>query len=959
MTQTTDPHAPLPPVEPLRERVRDRSPGLAGCMVGGVVAAGLGLGAFAVLVMVLWISSPYPDSGPQGALHVAAGLWLLAHGAELVRTDTLSGAAAPIGVTPLLLAVVPGLLVHRAAREAAAPDGRGEAARTAWAGVVAGYLLVAVAAALYATGGELRPDWIGVIVHVPALTAVAAGFGVWTAHGRPHGPLPASLRDISLRDVSLRGGPLRGGSPRGGPVAPPRGPNGTLAGGFVVRRGAIAVVRAGAAGAMALVGVGALLVAVSLVLHVGPLQSSFTQVTDVWSGRLAVLMLALALVPNAAVWGASYGLGPGFALGTGAVVDPLAAGTVPSLPPFPLLAALPSPGEGTPLNWVTLAVPVGAGLAVACCTARAAAPALGERGGAWSRGRTAAGAAAAAVVCGVMMAGLAALAGGPMGVAVLSEFGPVWWLTGAAALAWTTVIGVPAALLLRAWRLRVPSDRQRWPRLRRLTLPTLRLPRPRRPQAGTGRARLPWPGRSGGAGGSDAGEGAGAGSAEPVEGVPGATGGRVRRPWPGRRRVAEGDPGGGATGAASPVDGPGGGVPSPEPRDAVPSGETPSTPGDADATNAGTATEPAEEQPRRWWSGPTPGDAPAQDGARPKRADVRPEDEVTATGGRMGWPRPGRRTEDDPADPLGEPGGHADPRPRFGRWTGDGASRADVAGGVRPESADGTGLVPGEPGGHAVPGPPSERRTGVEAPRAEVTGADVFGALRPELADATDLVPGEPGGHADPGPSSGRRTGDGTPRAEATEADVFGGVRSESADATGPVPGEPGGHGAPRPPSERRTAAEAPRAEASGPDVAGPVRPESADATDPVPGEPGGHGAPRPPSERRTGAEAPRAEVTGADVPGDSRSESAAGVEPATNGSGKRARLSWFGRLADPEPPGAKSDAAPATEPSDSAYPRSESGELPPSWHEDAVREARWRALKEAREERERRERGE
>ncbi|MEU1158315.1 DUF6350 family protein [Streptomyces sp. NPDC005918] len=935
MTQTTDPHAPLPPVEPLRERVRDRSPGLAGCMVGGVVAAGLGLGAFAVLVMVLWISSPYPDSGPQGALHVAAGLWLLAHGAELVRTDTLSGAAAPIGVTPLLLAVVPGLLVHRAAREAEAPDGRGEAARTAWAGVVAGYLLVAVAAALYATGGELRPDWIGVIVHVPALTAVAAGFGVWTAHGRPHGPLPASLRDvslrdISLRDVSLRGGPLRGGSPRGGPVAPPRGPNGTLAGGFVVRRGAIAVVRAGAAAAMALVGGGALLVAVSLVLHVGPLQSSFTQITDVWSGRLAVLMLALALVPNAAVWGASYGLGPGFALGTGAVVDPLAAGTVPLLPPFPLLAALPSPGEGTPLNWVTLAVPVGAGLAVACCTARAAAPALGERGGAWSRGRTAAGAAMAAVVCGVMTAGLAALAGGPMGVAVLSEFGPVWWLTGAAALAWTTVIGVPAALLLRAWRLRVPSDRQRWPRLRRLALPTLRLPRPRRPQAGTGRARLPWPGRSDGAGGPDAGAEAGAGSGEPVEGVPGVTGERVRRPWPGRRRVAEGDPGGGATGAASPVDGPGGGVPSPEPRDAVPSGETPSTPGDADATNAGTATEPAEEQPRRWWSGPTPGDAPAQDGARPKRADVPPEDEVTATGGRMGWPWPGRRTEADPAAEPGEAGDHADPRPRFGRRTGDGASRADVAGAVRPESADATGPVPGEPGGHGAPRPPSEWRTGAEAPRAEATGTDVSGGVRPGSADGTGLAPGEPGGHADPGPSSERRTGAKAPRAEATGTDVSGGVRPGSADATGLAPGEPGGHADPGPSSERRTGAEVPRAEASRPGVAGAVRPESPDAT---------------------GADLP-----GADVSGDIRSESADGVEPATSGSGRRARLSWFGRLADPEPPG---DSAPATEPSDSAYPRSESGELPPSWHEDAVREARWRALKEAREERERRERGE
>ncbi|WAL97409.1 DUF6350 family protein [Streptomyces sp. Je 1-369] len=438
MTQTTDPHASSPPVEPLRGRARDRSPALATCVLGGAVAAGLGLGSFAVLVMVLWISSPYPDSGPDGALHVAAGLWLLAHGTELVRTDTLSGAAAPVGVTPLLLVVLPSWLLHRAARDAASPEERGHAARTAWSGVVGGYLLVGMAAAVYATGGELRPDWLSVVVHVPALAAGAAGLGVWTARGRPRGPLPAFLRRplSALPDgvrTSLRAALVRG---------------------FLARRLAAAVVRAGVAGAAVLVGGGALLVGVSLVLHAGPVQDSFMQVTDVWSGRLAVLLLALALVPNAAVWGASYGLGPGFVLGTGTVAGPLAAGSAPLLPPFPLLAALPSPGPGSPLTWASAAVPVGAGLVVAWCTVHAAAPAFGDRDEAWSRGRTAAGAALAAVVCGLSTAALAALAGGPMGVAMLSDFGPVWWQTGAAALGWSLLIGVPVALALRGWRLR-------------------------------------------------------------------------------------------------------------------------------------------------------------------------------------------------------------------------------------------------------------------------------------------------------------------------------------------------------------------------------------------------------------------------------------------------------------------------------------------------------------------------
>ncbi|NEB78773.1 hypothetical protein G3I40_26645, partial [Streptomyces sp. SID14478] len=118
----------------LLTRVRERSPGPAAGVFGGLVAAGLGLGACAVLVMVLWISSPYPDSGPGGALHTAAALWLLAHGAEVIRTDTLSGSPAPLGVTPLLLLALPVWLVHRAARDAA-EDTEGAEAAGVWGGV--------------------------------------------------------------------------------------------------------------------------------------------------------------------------------------------------------------------------------------------------------------------------------------------------------------------------------------------------------------------------------------------------------------------------------------------------------------------------------------------------------------------------------------------------------------------------------------------------------------------------------------------------------------------------------------------------------------------------------------------------------------------------------------------------------------------------------------------------------
>lgn len=129
MTQMTE-RGPLLSAEHGRPAVQARA------LLRGAVAAGLGLGSVAVLVVVLWISSPSPDSGPGEAVHAAAGLWLLAHGAELIRTDTLTGAPAPVGVVPLLLTALPVWLVHRAARDVLEPEeGRGAprpGARSPW-----------------------------------------------------------------------------------------------------------------------------------------------------------------------------------------------------------------------------------------------------------------------------------------------------------------------------------------------------------------------------------------------------------------------------------------------------------------------------------------------------------------------------------------------------------------------------------------------------------------------------------------------------------------------------------------------------------------------------------------------------------------------------------------------------------------------------------------------------------
>ncbi|MEU8970962.1 DUF6350 family protein [Streptomyces monashensis] len=437
-----------PSLSTLLTRLRDRSPGLAASLLGGAVAAGLGLGSLAVLVMGLWVLSPYPDSGPGGALHVAAALWLLAHGVELVRTDTLSGAHMPVGVTPLLLLALPVWLVHRAARDGVdAPadsdsgfDLRCDAdapplvpARTVWTGVVLGYLAVGVPAAVYCAGAELRPSWLWVTVSLPLVVAVTAAVGVWTAHGRPREPVLKVWRTLPER--------LR---------RPVSGTDGW-------RRLGTAVRAAGAATAV-LLGGGAALVGTSTVWHGGAARASFLQLTEGWTGRCAVLLLGIALIPNAAMWAASYALGPGFLLGAGHLVHPFASHPAPLLPPFPLLAAVPDAGAGSRLNWAAGAVPVAAGLTAGWFVARAALERPerpGERAAArWSAARTAGVVLLTALVCGAGCMLLAELSGGPLGVAALARFGPVGWLTGGAAVAWTAVFGMPVALVVRAWRLR-------------------------------------------------------------------------------------------------------------------------------------------------------------------------------------------------------------------------------------------------------------------------------------------------------------------------------------------------------------------------------------------------------------------------------------------------------------------------------------------------------------------------
>ncbi|MFI5523119.1 DUF6350 family protein [Streptomyces platensis] len=438
-----------------------RSSAIGAAFLGGVTAAGLGLGALTVAVLLLWVASPYPDSGPSRALHLAAGLWLQAHGGDLVRTAAHS--AAPVAVPPLLLAALPVWLLHRAARHALATSadgppgpapstGRAPSAgtapstgpvadaahrvppRTLLGALLTGYLLIVAGALVYASGGGLRAEPLSVLLCVPATTAAVLGGTAWRLLRHPGTELlPA--RVLRLRSRA------------------PRRLRAFLGGSRVAaaRRGTVC--RAAGAALGALLAAGGLLTLLSLGLHAGRVRHDLLQLAPDWAGRATVLLLCLALLPNAAVWGAAYVLGPGFTVGAGSTVAPLGTSAPPVLPQLPLLSGLPDAGPGNPLTWAVAVVPVVAGVLLAREVARSA-TAPSSPGAPWSWWPTACVAALAAGACGVATATLAGLAGGPLGTGTLATFGPSWWRTGLAAAAWTALTAIPAAIALRAWWLR-------------------------------------------------------------------------------------------------------------------------------------------------------------------------------------------------------------------------------------------------------------------------------------------------------------------------------------------------------------------------------------------------------------------------------------------------------------------------------------------------------------------------
>jgi len=143
--------------------------------------------------------------------------------------------------------------------------------------------------------------------------------------------------------------------------------------------------------------------------------------SDLWAlldpgtgGGIALAVVCVLAVPTAALWTAAVLIGPGFALGSDTSVD-LTGSHLGAVPGFPVLAALPSPGEFSDWVFVLGLVPLIAG-AVSGWRADA-----GGRTGPAARILAGAGAGAAA---GFILGVLVGASGGAIGPGRMAHAGP-------------------------------------------------------------------------------------------------------------------------------------------------------------------------------------------------------------------------------------------------------------------------------------------------------------------------------------------------------------------------------------------------------------------------------------------------------------------------------------------------------------------------------------------------------
>lgn len=378
---------------------RHRRPLAVDAALAALSAAGLPLVALELVVLLAWATDARTAASARAAARVAASAFLLAH---RVRLEVPGGA---LGVPLLGLALAPALLLARTGRVLARARGvrglRGAAGLAAATG--AAYAGVLGLVALLAGGSTVRPSVLGALLAgaVTGTGATAAGVLTGPARTAVAARLPQPARWV-------------------------------LAGAL--------------AGAVAVLGAGALLAGAALASHAASADALTRLLGPGPVGGVALFLLELALVPTAALYAAAVLAGPGFVVGQGTAVSVVAA-HLGAQPALPLLAALPPDGPmPLPVRLLPLVVVLAGGVAGLVVVRRS----TGRLGWLAAAGWAAAAAGGAA---GLLSLGWA-LGDGAAGPARMALVGASVVRAGPAALGELTVGATAAAAALSWWRSR-------------------------------------------------------------------------------------------------------------------------------------------------------------------------------------------------------------------------------------------------------------------------------------------------------------------------------------------------------------------------------------------------------------------------------------------------------------------------------------------------------------------------
>ncbi|WP_108248794.1 cell division protein PerM [Planctomonas deserti] len=398
-----------------------------------LLVAAIGIGIPLVPLTVLWATQYDLQIDWAVFFRAAVDVWLLGHGADLaVVLDPaiaaslgLAGAEAPFTLTlaPLGFAVLTLLLGMRAGRRLGDTDHRA----LGLAAAVAVFALIAVGVTLLAQHPNAAPALAQGIV-LPTLV-FGSGVAIGSELGRRRrSRASAAGASLSARASSLGstlGATLRSSRAGRAVLAPVRSARERLdAVPGHLRASAASALSGGAASAFAVIAAASIAVAVLLATGYARVITLYESLQTGVAGGIALTLAQLALIPNVVLWGASWLVGPGFAIGTGSSVSPLGTSLGP-IPALPLLGPLPQ-GELT-FGLLGVLVPVLAGF----LSAVALQPRVRRAFGGTDPGRR----WLAAVGAGMGLAGAVVLAvltwwsAGSAGPGRLADVGPSpWWV---------------------------------------------------------------------------------------------------------------------------------------------------------------------------------------------------------------------------------------------------------------------------------------------------------------------------------------------------------------------------------------------------------------------------------------------------------------------------------------------------------------------------------------------------